>query len=148
MTRFEAEDKLKCLFGFHHFFDLQWQVIDYLLSGKRVLFIEKTGFGKSLCYQFPATQLKGVTIVFSPLIALMRDQVRSMLEKGIRAAAINYNQTVEENARVIEQAQNNQLELLYIAPERMENAEWIVASHEMKIAMIVIDEAHCIRSEE
>jgi ATP-dependent DNA helicase RecQ len=144
MTRFEAEDKLKRLFGFHKFFDLQWQVIDYLLSGKRVLFIEKTGFGKSLCYQFPATQLDGITIVFSPLIALMRDQVRSMLDKGIRAAAINYNQTAEENAKVIERAQKNQLEILYIAPERMENAEWIVAAREMKIAMIVIDEAHCI----
>lgn len=144
MTRFEAEVHLKRLFGFHKFFDLQWQVIEYLLSGKRVLFIEKTGFGKSLCYQFPATQLDGVTIVFSPLIALMRDQVRSMLVKGIKAAAINCNQTVEENAKVIEQAQNNQLDILYIAPERMENAEWIVASHEMKIGMVVIDEAHCI----
>jgi len=92
------------------------------LSGQRILFIEKTGFGKSLCYQFPATQLKGLTIVFSPLIALMRDQVRSMTEKGIKAASINYNQSAEENNEIIRLAQNNQLDLLYISPERLENA--------------------------
>jgi ATP-dependent DNA helicase RecQ len=144
MTRDEAEIKLQDLFGFPHFHDLQWQVIEKLLSGNRVLFIEKTGFGKSLCYQFPATQLQGVTIVFSPLIALMRDQVRSMQDKGIRAAAIHSNQEVAENAAIIAKAQHNELDILYIAPERMENAEWISAAREMKIAMVVIDEAHCI----
>ncbi len=144
MTRSEAEIKLKGLFGFDKFYDLQWDVVDKLFSGKRVLFIEKTGYGKSLCFQFPATQMQGVTIVFSPLIALMRDQVRSMIEKGIRAAAINSNQTQEENSAVIEKAQRNQLDILYIAPERMENAEWISAARDMKIAMVVIDEAHCI----
>lgn len=144
MKRSDAEYKLKHLFGFQHFHDLQWAVIEKLLSGKRVLFIEKTGFGKSLCYQFPATQLHGITIVFSPLIALMRDQVRSMQAKGIRAAAINSNQEDEENEAIIAKAQNNQLDILYIAPERMENAVWIGAARDMKIAMIVIDEAHCI----
>lgn len=144
MTRKEAEMQLKRLFGFSQFHDLQWKVIQQLLLGKRVLFIEKTGFGKSLCYQFPSTQLEGVTIVFSPLIALMRDQVGSMQRKNIRAAAINSNQTEEENAAIIEQAQNNRLDILYIAPERMENAEWIGAAQNMKIAMVVVDEAHCI----
>jgi ATP-dependent DNA helicase RecQ len=144
MTRPEAEIQLKKLFGFDHFHDLQWEVIEELLAGHRILFVEKTGYGKSLCFQFPATQLKGVTIVFSPLIALMRDQVRSMLEKGIKAAAINSNQTTDENDAVIELAQSNNLEILYIAPERLENAAWISAAREMKIAMIVIDEAHSI----
>ncbi|NII25900.1 RecQ family ATP-dependent DNA helicase [Pseudoflavitalea sp. X16] len=144
MTRKDAEIQLNHLFGFSQFHDLQWTVIQQLLAGKKVLFIEKTGFGKSLCYQFPATQLQGITIVFSPLIALMRDQVRSMHQKGIRAAAINSNQTDEENDAIIEQARNNELDILYIAPERMENAEWIGAAHNMKIAMVVIDEAHCI----
>ena len=144
MTRPEAEIHLKKLFGFDHFHDLQWQVIEELLAGHRILFVEKTGYGKSLCFQFPATQLKGVTIVFSPLIALMRDQVRSMVEKGIKAAAINSNQTPEENDAVIGLAQSNKLDILYIAPERLENAAWISAAREMKIAMIVIDEAHCI----
>jgi ATP-dependent DNA helicase RecQ len=144
MTRTEAEIQLNQLFGFERFHDLQWQVIEQLLAGRRVLFIEKTGYGKSLCFQFPATQLEGVTIVFSPLIALMRDQVRSMQEKGIRASAINSNQEQEKNEAIIEQARNNELDILYIAPERMENAGWISAAREMKIAMVVIDEAHCI----
>lgn len=144
MTRKQAEIPLQILFGFRQFHDLQWQVIENLLAGRRVLFIEKTGFGKSLCFQFPATQLDGVTIVFSPLIALMRDQVRSMQDKGIRAAAIHYNQEDTENAAIISKAQNNQLDILYIAPERMENATWITAARHMKIAMVVIDEAHCI----
>jgi ATP-dependent DNA helicase RecQ len=144
MTRNDAELELQRLFGFPHFHDLQWEVIENLMSGKRVLFIEKTGFGKSLCFQFPATQLAGVTIVFTPLIALMRDQVRSMQNKGIRAAAINSNQEDTENAAIVARAQNNELDILYIAPERMENAAWITAAREMKIAMVVIDEAHCI----
>ena len=75
MTRQEAENKLKQLFKFDHFHDTQWNVIDKVLKGQRVLLIEKTGFGKSLCYQFPATQFEGTTVIFSPLIALMRDQV-------------------------------------------------------------------------
>lgn len=144
MTRQDAEIQLQKLFGFNQFHDLQWKVINNLLEGRRVLFVEKTGYGKSLCYQFPATQLNGVTIVFSPLIALMRDQVQSMAGKGIRAAAINSNQSQEENDNIITLAQKNLLDILYIAPERMENVTWISAAREMKIAMIVIDEAHCI----
>ncbi|MBU6324241.1 MAG: RecQ family ATP-dependent DNA helicase [Bacteroidetes bacterium] len=144
MNRAQAETALKNLFGFDYFHDLQWKVIEQLLAGKRVLFIEKTGYGKSLCYQFPATQLKGVTIVFSPLIALMRDQVQSMTAKGIRAASINSNQTREENHDIIERAKRNEIDILYISPERLENAAWISAAREMNIAMVVIDEAHCI----
>ena len=144
MNRDLAEEKLKKLFGFEKFHDLQWEVIEKLIDGKRVLFIEKTGFGKSLCFQFTSTLFDGVTIVFSPLIALMRDQVRSMKEKGIRVATINSNQDDFENLIVINEAQNNKLDLLYIAPERMENAEWISSAEKMKIGMVVIDEAHCI----
>ncbi len=144
MNRDQAKIQLQKLFGFNHFHDLQWEVIAQLMAGSRILLIEKTGFGKSLCYQFPATQMKGVTIVFSPLIALMRDQVRSMQDKNIRAACIHSNQEPADNEAIIHQAQQNQLDILYIAPERMENAEWITAAREMNIAMIVIDEAHCI----
>ncbi len=144
MTRTEAEIKLKKRFGIEKFYDSQWNVIEKLLSGKRILFIEKTGYGKSLCFQFASTELDGVTIVFSPLIALMRDQVRSMGSKGIRTAAINSNQTFEENEQVIEKAKRNELDIVYIAPERLENADWISSAIDMKIAMVVIDEAHCI----
>lgn len=144
MNRQQAEIQLQKMFGFKQFHDLQWQVIEMLLAGDRVLFIEKTGFGKSLCYQFPATQMQGVTIVFTPLIALMRDQVRSMQNKGVRAAAINSHQSVDENDEIIAKAQINQIDILYISPERMENANWIAAAREMRIAMVVIDEAHLI----
>ena len=106
--------------------------------------IERTGFGKSLCYQFPATQFPGITVIFSPLIALMRDQVRSLNEKGISAAYINSEQAIEENTLVIEKALNNKIKILYIAPERQENQEWIEATRRMNLSMIVIDEAHTI----
>ena len=76
LTRKDAETKLKEKFGIEHFYDEQWKSIERILRGERILMIERTGFGKSLCYQFPATVFDGVTVVFSPLIALMRDQVR------------------------------------------------------------------------
>lgn len=144
MNRKEAEIKLKDSFGFDQFYDEQWETIDLLFQGKRVLLIEKTGFGKSLCFQFPATQFTGLTIVFSPLIALMRDQVRSLNEKGIQAKFINSEQTKEENSQTIQDALNGKLKILYIAPERQENQEWIEATRKMNLSMIVVDEAHTI----
>ena len=109
-----------------------------------MLLIEKTGFGKSLCYQFPATQFDGLTIIFSPLIALMRDQVRGLNEKGINARFINSEQSPEENSQTIQDAKIGKVKILFIAPERQENPEWIDATREMKLSMIVIDEAHTI----
>lgn len=82
LTRKDAETKLKEKFGIEHFYDEQWKSIERILRGERILMIERTGFGKSLCYQFPATVFDGVTVVFSPLIALMRDQVRGLLKKA------------------------------------------------------------------
>ncbi|OGU67302.1 MAG: RecQ family ATP-dependent DNA helicase [Stygiobacter sp.] len=144
MNRVEAEKKLKTIFGFENFYDEQWNTIKLLFEGKRVLLIEKTGYGKSLCFQFPATQCSGVTVVFSPLIALMRDQVRSLNEKGIAAKFINSEQTQEENSATIQDAIQGKVKILYIAPERQENQEWIDATRKMNLAMIVIDEAHTI----
>ena len=144
MTRQEAEMKLKRIFGLDHFYDEQWLAIEQILRGERILMIERTGFGKSLCYQFPATQLSGVTVVFSPLIALMRDQVRSLCERGIPAAYINSEQTYEENRAAIQRALNGEVKILYIAPERQENDEWIEATRHIKLSMVVIDEAHTI----
>lgn len=144
MTRQDAEIKLKKIFGLHHFYDEQWRAIERILKGERILMIERTGFGKSLCYQFPATQFDGVTVVFSPLIALMRDQVRSLCKRGIPAAYINSEQTYEENQNTIQSALNNELKILYIAPERQESDEWIEATRHINLSMIVIDEAHTI----
>lgn len=144
MNRTTAEAHLKEIFGFDHFFDDQWSTIEQLLAGKRVLLIEKTGFGKSLCFQFPATQFDGVTVIFSPLIALMRDQVRTLNKVGIKARFINSEQSPEENSRIIREAVEGTIKILYIAPERQENREWLQATRKMKLSMIVIDEAHTI----
>jgi len=104
MNRKEAEVKLKQIFRFDNFFDDQWKTIDKILQKKRVLLIEKTGFGKSLTFQFPATQFDGLTIIFSPLIALMRDQIKSLESKGINVGLINSEQTDEENNLTIQKA--------------------------------------------
>jgi len=144
MNREKAEIELKKVFGFDRFYDEQWETIKLLFQGKRVLLIEKTGFGKSLCYQFPATQFDGLTVIFSPLIALMRDQVKGLNEKGIKAKFINSEQSPQENLQIIQDAMNGKIKILYIAPERQENQEWIDATRRMKLSMIVIDEAHTI----
>lgn len=116
------------IFDFKKFYDEQWDTIKLLFEGKRVLLIEKTGYGKSLCFQFPATQFEGITVIFSPLIALMRDQVRSLDPKGISAKFINSEQTQEENQKTIQEAIQGKIKILYIAPERQENQEWIDAT--------------------
>ncbi len=144
ITRQDAEIKLKTIFGLDHFHDEQWKAIERILRGERILMIERTGFGKSLCYQFPATLFDGVTVVFSPLIALMRDQVRSLYKRGIPAAYINSEQSYEANQDAIQRALNRKIKILYIAPERQENVDWIEATRQIKLSMVVIDEAHTI----
>lgn len=100
-NRTEAENILFQKFGYRHFYDEQWKTIQRLLRGERMLLIERTGYGKSLCYQYPATLFDGITVVFSPLIALMRDQVNFLKNKGVRAVCINSERTVEENEEAI-----------------------------------------------
>src|SRR5258706_8003109 len=144
MTRQKAEIILQQTFNLVKFYDKQWEAIDSILKGERVLLIEKTGFGKSLCFQFPATIFKGITVIFSPLIALMRDQVKKLTALDISAKCINSEQTPEQNSQIIYEAKQGKLKILYIAPERQENSEWIEATREMNLSMIVVDEAHCI----
>jgi len=144
MTRQEAETILQRTFKLPKFYDEQWLTIDKILKGEKVLLIEKTGFGKSLCFQFPATVFNGTTVIFSPLIALMRDQVKKMNELGISARCINSNQTPEENTQIINDAKEGKVKIIYIHPQRIENAEWMQAAGQMKISMVVVDEAHCI----
>lgn len=144
MNRIAAEKKLKEIFHIEHFFDTQWAIIDRIFKGERALLIEKTGFGKSLCFQFPAIFFDGITIVFTPLIALMRDQVNKLNALGINAKCINSNQDNSTNSKIIQEALNNEIKILYIAPERMENIEWINSARQINISMVVVDEAHCI----
>jgi ATP-dependent DNA helicase RecQ len=144
MTRQDAEKNLQKIFKLQKFYDKQWETIDRIFKGERVLLIEKTGFGKSLCFQFPATFFKGTTVIFSPLIALMRDQVKKLSSIGISVKCINSEQTSEENSQIINEAKQGKIKILYIAPERQENREWIEATRQMNLSMVVVDEAHCI----
>lgn len=144
MTRQEAEQILQRRFKLSGFYDEQWRAIEKIFNGERVLLIEKTGFGKSLCFQFPATIFDGTTVIFSPLIALMRDQVKKLNSLGISAKCINSEQSPEENTQIINAAKEGEIKILYIAPERQENSEWLEATQEMNLSMIVVDEAHCI----
>jgi ATP-dependent DNA helicase RecQ len=144
MTRQECEILLQKTFRLPAFYDEQWQTIEKVLNGERVLLIEKTGFGKSLCFQFPATVFKGTTVIFSPLIALMRDQVRKLQSLGIAAKCINSEQTFEENSQIINEAKQGEIKIIYIAPERQENSAWTEATRQMNLSMVVVDEAHCI----
>jgi ATP-dependent DNA helicase RecQ len=144
IDRTEAEKMLSEKFRISAFYDEQWEAIQDILQGNRVLLIEKTGFGKSLCFQFPALLFEGTTIVFSPLVALMRDQVLKLQQLGICAACINSEQGPEMNEAILVEALNGKLKILYIAPERQENQAWIEAARKIKLAMVVVDEAHCI----
>ena len=144
MNRNTAEQELNRVFNIQQFYDKQWDTIERVLNGDRILLIEKTGYGKSLCYQFPATQFDGITIIFSPLIALMRDQIKYLQSIGIKAECINSEQEPERNTEILTKAKNGDIKMLYIAPERQENREWLEAVREFTISMVVIDEAHCI----
>jgi len=144
MNRLEAEMLLQKTFQLNSFYDEQWLTIEKILNGERVLLIEKTGYGKSLCFQFPALVFSGTTVVFSPLIALMRDQAKKLSALGIPARCINSEQTHEENSQIIAEAKEGKLKILYIAPERQENQEWMEATREINMSMVVVDEAHCI----
>lgn len=144
MNRQEAEQTLQQIFRLPKFHDTQWHTIKKILDGEKVLLIEKTGFGKSLCFQFPSVVFEGTTVIFSPLIALMRDQVKKLTALGISAKCINSAQTAEENDQIIEEAKKGKIKILYITPERQENKEWIDAVLKMNLSMVVVDEAHCI----
>ncbi len=144
MNRQEAEQLLQRTFKLDRFYDEQWLAIEKILSGERVLLIEKTGFGKSLCFQFPAVLFPGMTVIFSPLIALMRDQVAKLNALEIPARCINSEQEIEVNEQIIRDAKAGKVKILYIAPERQENAGWIEATRQLSLSMVVVDEAHCI----
>ena len=144
LARNQAENLLRKYFRLDSFYDEQWEAIDSLLEGQRILLIQRTGFGKSLCYQFPAILFDGITVVFSPLIALMRDQVQQLKSLGISAECINSEQSKEENNAILERAKQNKIKILYIAPERQEDPQWLQVVRETKLSMVVIDEAHCI----
>jgi ATP-dependent DNA helicase RecQ len=131
-------------FGHSQFRPGQEQVAEALLAGRSALAIFPTGGGKSLCYQLPALHLPGLTLVISPLIALMKDQVEALRAKGIAAARLDSTLSTEEVAGVFESMRNGDLKLLYIAPERLLSENFMARLERTKISLLAIDEAHCI----
>lgn len=136
--------KLKSHFGFDDFLPMQEEIISKVLDQTDTLVLMPTGGGKSLCYQFPAVCFDGITVVVSPLIALMKDQVDGLNASGIPAAFINSTLSATENARTQKQAQSGELQILYLAPERLALPRFQDFLHSINVRLIAIDEAHCI----
>jgi len=135
---------LKTVFGYDKFRGQQQEVIEKLIAGQDALVLMPTGGGKSLCYQIPALIRPGVGIVISPLIALMQDQVNALLQLGVKAAFLNSTLSLEESRSVERQLLNGELDLLYIAPERLTSERTGALFQRIKIALFAIDEAHCV----
>ena len=140
----DAKQTLKVYFGYDSFRDGQESIINTILEGRDVLAIMPTGAGKSICYQVPALMLPGITIVISPLISLMLDQVKALNEAGIHAAFINSSLTDLQISKALELASEGRYKILYVAPERLESREFMDFATRTEISMVTVDEAHCI----
>ncbi|MCM1529564.1 MAG: DNA helicase RecQ [Alistipes sp.] len=141
MNKYEA---LKKYFGHDSFREGQEQLVDSILSGRDVLGIMPTGAGKSLCYQIPAMLMDGVTIVVSPLISLMKDQVTSLTESGISAGCINSSLSQQEYRDFFYAAEHGIFKIIYAAPERLDTPDFLALASELNISMITVDESHCV----
>ncbi len=135
---------LRSTFGIEQLRDGQQRVIDSVLDGKDTLAIMPTGGGKSLCYQIPAKMLEGITIVVSPLISLMKDQLEKLEELGIRSVQVNSSLNAEEEAAAIEAIASEACEIVFCTPERLVSPEFIAVLQQVTLDIVVVDEAHCI----
>jgi ATP-dependent DNA helicase RecQ len=135
---------LKTVFGYGSFRSPQREVIERVVAGEDVFLVMPTGGGKSLCYQIPALHREGVAIVVSPLISLMKDQVDGLVDAGVRAACYNSSLTVGESRAVSRQLEQGELDLLYVAPERLMLPDFLERLGGLKLSLFAIDEAHCI----
>lgn len=135
---------LQKYFGYTSFRPLQENIIKDILDRKDVFVLMPTGGGKSLCYQLPSIMLKGVTLVVSPLISLMKDQVDTLNQNGVNATFLNSSLTPEEQQLVLNHLKTNRLSLLYVAPERLTQHTFLESLNAIPINFFVIDEAHCI----
>jgi len=136
--------ELKKYFGYDSFRPLQEEIIQTTLEKKNSLVLMPTGGGKSLCFQIPALLLPGLTIVISPLISLMKDQVESLVANGIAAAFLNSSLSQGEQEGVLAKATDGSLKLLYVSPERLMTYELKTILKSTDISLVAIDEAHCI----
>ncbi|MBQ3076462.1 MAG: DEAD/DEAH box helicase, partial [Clostridia bacterium] len=140
-------DKLEALsqyFGHTAFRPGQERLVDALLSGRDAMGIMPTGGGKSICYQIPALLLPGLTVVVSPLISLMKDQVASLKTAGIRAAYLNSSLTPHQIDLVCEGLLDGLYRILYVAPERLDTPSFVALMQQLSIPLVAVDEAHCI----
>lgn len=135
---------LKDYFGHDSFRDGQEQIVDALLDGRDALCIMPTGAGKSMCYQIPALLFDGVTIVVSPLISLMKDQVGSLVQSGVPAAYINSSLSYPQFLRVLSNVEHGKYKIIYVAPERLLTDGFLDTCKKIKISMVAVDEAHCV----
>jgi ATP-dependent DNA helicase RecQ len=140
----DAKETLKVYFGYDSFRNGQENIINTILSGRDNLAIMPTGAGKSICYQVPALMLPGITIVISPLISLMQDQVKALNTAGIHAGYINSSLTETQISKVFKLASLGTYKILYVAPERLESSEFTDFCIRTDISMVTVDEAHCI----
>lgn len=135
---------LKTCFGYDAFRPGQEKIIDQILAGRDVLAVMPTGAGKSLCYQLPALLMPGITVVVSPLISLMMDQVKALNEAGIHAAYINSSLTETQVTKALELAKTGRYKIIYAAPERLETPRFLDFACHAELSMVTVDEAHCI----
>ncbi len=142
----KKEDVLAKYFGYDKFREGQNLLVEKILQGEDVVGIMPTGAGKSICYQVPALMFDGVTIVVSPLISLMKDQVNILVKAGVSAAYINSSLSYPQYVEVFRRALNGVYKIIYVAPERLLTDEFLDFSSRVKISMVAIDEAHCISS--
>ena len=144
MEQMQLLDTLKEYFGYENFRPLQQKIVEAVFAGKDNLVIMPTGGGKSICYQLPALLLPEITLVISPLIALMKDQVDGLTANGVSAAFLNSSQHEREQQEIFEKIDKNELKLLYVAPESLQIIDRFL--NDGKVSLIAIDEAHCISS--
>lgn len=144
INKMDKYDILKRYFGYDSFRNAQETLIDSILEGKDTLGIMPTGAGKSLCYQIPALLLEGITLVISPLISLMKDQVGSLNQAGIHAAFLNSSLTTAQYFKALRFARQGRYPIIYVAPERLVTEEFLDFAQHSKIAMVAVDEAHCV----
>lgn len=139
-----AHDTLKHYFGYDSFREGQKKIIDSIMAGRDVLAIMPTGAGKSICYQVPALMLSGITIVVSPLISLMQDQVKALNEAGIHAAYINSSLTEGQINKALSLAAGGRYKIIYVAPERLETYGFLEFSRQADISMVTVDDERVI----
>src|SRR5436853_4816764 len=132
------------VFGFTSLRDGQEEVVARLLAHRSAVAIFPTGGGKSLCYQLPALHFDGLTLVVSPLIALMKDQLDFLMRKGVPAARLDSSLTSDEYRKTMDELTHGKLRLLYVAPERLANERFQQTLRRLKISLMAVDEAHCI----